>query len=218
MPLKRPILVAVAALVFLGWFYELSATVATPPVTALLWLDPSTTAFMARDDGAPRQSWVPLGRIAKVLQQAVVLAVDSEFYEHEGVDVEAMKKAAEVDWRRKKFAKGASTIPMQLARNLYLSPRKSLWRKWKELLIALKLERELPKERILEIYLNVAEWGNGIYGAEAAAQHYFGTSAAKLSRHEAAFLAAILPRPRFYDRHRGGPHLNRRIAFIEARI
>jgi len=162
--------------------------------------------------------WVPLSGISEYLRQAVVIAEDDQFFEHPGFDWEAMKRAAKVDWRRHRFSRGASTITMQLARNLYLSPDKTLFRKFKELLITLKLERELPKERILELYLNVVEWGDGIYGAEAAAKHYFGKGAAGLTRHEAAFLAAILPRPRFYDRHRGGPQLNGRVSSIERRL
>ena len=164
------------------------------------------------------RKWVPLDKISKLLQQAVVIAEDDQFFTHHGVDIEAVRKAAEFNWKKKRFSRGASTLTMQLARNLYLSPIKSPWRKFHELLIALKMERELPKDRILEIYLNVAEWGNGIYGAEAAAQHYFRKSAAALGRHEAAFLAAILPRPRYYDKRRGGPFLNRRIGMIESRI
>ncbi|MFA4874402.1 MAG: biosynthetic peptidoglycan transglycosylase, partial [bacterium] len=123
--------------------------------------------------------------------------------EHPGYDINAMKRAYEYNLRKKRFARGASTITMQVARNLYLSPDKTILRKLRELIIALKLERELSKDRILEIYLNIVEWGNGIYGAEAAARHYFGKSARDLTAHEAAYLASILPRPRFYDRHRG---------------
>ena len=147
--------------------------------------------------------WRPLSKISPYLQRAVVGAEDDLFYEHPGYDINAMKRAYEYNLRKKRFARGASTITMQVARNLYLSPDKTILRKLRELIIALKLERELSKDRILEIYLNIVEWGNGIYGAEAAARHYFGKSARDLTAHEAAYLASILPRPRFYDRHRG---------------
>lgn len=216
---KQILTVAAAVLTWLGWFWALSSTIATPPVTSLRWFPPRVTSFMEREkDGELAYRYVPLSRISKLLQQAVVLAEDDGFFEHQGFDIEAIRKAARIDWKKRTYKRGASTLTMQLARNLYLSPTKSLLRKAREFLIALKLERELSKERILELYLNVVEWGDGIYGAEAAAQHYFKKSAAGLSRHEAAFLAAILPRPRFYDRHRGGPYLHQRIAIIEGRL
>lgn len=216
---RRLVPLAVATLLWFVWFVALSTAVSTPHVTHLRWFSPLGSAFMAGDDSDDIiYKWIPLSKISPLLQQAVVLAEDDQFFEHNGVDVEAVKKAAEVNWKRKRFSRGASTISMQLARNLYLSPHKSIFRKLKEVLIALKLDRELPKERILEIYLNVAEWGEGIYGAEAAAEHYFGVKARDLSRHQAAFLAAILPRPRFYDKHRGGPHLQGRVSLIEGRL
>lgn len=213
---RRFIFIIFVSLVGFWWFTAVSSIIATPHVTYLRWFNPGKTAFM-RYDKNDNLSWqfIPLSKISKLLQQAVVLTEDDQFFVHQGVDIEAIKKAMLIDWKRRTYKRGASTITMQLARNLYLSPRKSLVRKFRELLIALKLERELPKERILELYLNVSEWGNGIYGVSAAARHYFGKNASSLSKHEAAFLAAILPRPRFYDKHRGGPFLNQRIATIE---
>jgi monofunctional biosynthetic peptidoglycan transglycosylase len=162
--------------------------------------------------------WVSLNRISPYLKQAVVIAEDDQFWVHRGFNWEAIKAAAKTNWRRKRLSFGASTITQQLARNLFLSPSKNPFRKLKELFIALKLERGLSKERILELYLNVIEWGDGIYGAEAAARHYFGTSAAHLGKHQAAFLAAILPRPCFYDKHRNGSYLQRHIGSIERRL
>lgn len=202
------------------WMIGLYRTFATPCLFYLNYLPPYRTAFMRLYHGEKdlRYRWTPIKQVSPYLRQAVVLAEDDRFFEHNGYDWEAIKKAAEIDWKKKRFARGASTITQQLARNLYLSPAKNPLRKIKEFLIALKLERELPKERILELYLNVVEWGNGVYGAEAAARHYFGGSAASLGKHEAAFLAAILPKPRFYDRYRGGPYLQRRIASIETRL
>jgi monofunctional biosynthetic peptidoglycan transglycosylase len=194
-------------------------SVATPPVIQFRFLNPGTTAFM-QHAGSPllKSRWLRLSEISPALQQAVVEAEDDLFFSHGGYDWEAIKKAAEVDWKRKRFSRGASTITMQVARNLFLSPHKSLLRKGRELLIALKLERELSKQHILEIYLNVVEWGDGIYGAEAASLHYFGKGAGVLSRREAALLAAMLPNPRFYDLHRTTPRLLRRAALIESRI
>lgn len=203
----------------LAWFHMTASYVTTPNVTYLRWLPPLETAFMERDDAdGLKYKWVPLAQISPLLGTAVILAEDDQFASHPGVDWEALKRAAELDWKKKRYSRGASTITMQLARNLYLSPDKSLFRKFRELLIAMKLERELSKDRILELYLNVAEWGDGIYGAEAAANHYFGGSASNLGKREAAFLAAILPRPRFYDKHRGGPWLERRISIIQGRL
>ncbi|HQC51437.1 MAG TPA: monofunctional biosynthetic peptidoglycan transglycosylase, partial [bacterium] len=196
----------------------ITMAISTPDVTPLLWRIPWRTSFMWKSEKKPLRNYVPISEISPHLRTAVILAEDDRFEEHEGVDWKAIKKAAEINMQRGKFSRGGSTITMQLAKNLYLSPDKNLFRKLKEMLITFKLENTLSKERILEIYLNVAEWGNGIFGAEAAANHYFGKKAKHLSRHEAAFLAAILPRPKFYDRNRGGPYLQRRISSIEGRL
>lgn len=200
------------------WLYLLSSQIGTPHVTYLKWLPPFRTAFMSVSGHNISYKWIPISKISSNLQRAVIVAEDDQFFGHQGFDMGAIKKAIEINMKRGKFSRGGSTITQQLARNLYLSPRKSLWRKFREFLIAFKLERELPKERILELYLNVVEFGDGIYGAEAASRHYFNKSAANLTRYESAFLAAILPRPRFYDKHRLGPYLQRRIAIIESSI
>ncbi|HPQ81730.1 MAG TPA: monofunctional biosynthetic peptidoglycan transglycosylase [bacterium] len=219
MSTKHAIITAAATIVWLGWFYLLTSNIATPPVTQLRWFPPGETAFMARfSSGDADRTWVSLEEISNNLKRAVVIAEDDEFFEHPGVNIEAARKAARYNWRKRRLLRGASTITMQLAKNLYLTPRKSSWRKFREVLIALKLERELSKERILEIYLNVVEWGNGVFGAEAASRHYFNKNASTLTKREAAFLAAILPKPRFYDKNRSGPYLNRRISSISSRI
>lgn len=215
---KRLMILAVASAAWALWAGALTSLLGTPDVAHLRWMRPHRTSFMERAPGPIDYRWMPLSRISPLLKQAVVIAEDDQFFEHRGADWQAMKAAAGVDWRRRKFVRGASTITMQLARNLYLTPRKSLLRKLKEVMIALKIERELPKERILELYLNVAEWGEGIYGAEAASRHYFNKGAGALTPREAALLAAILPRPRWYDRHRGGAFINRRAAEIEGRL
>jgi len=200
--------------------------------------DPSNTAFMRSHLALAQQKnpnakmehqWVPYARISDHLKRAVITSEDSRFAEHEGVDWEAISKAYENNERvgnekagqsgggkRRGAAriKGGSTITQQLAKNLFLSGERSYLRKGQELMITYMLEFWLSKQRILEIYLNVIEWGNGVFGAEAAARHYFGVSAAQLSASQAAQLAVMLPNPRFYDTRRGSPYLARRSAVI----
>lgn len=145
------------------------------------------------------QHWVPLGSISPALVKAVLIGEDDKFYQHEGFDFDAMQKAIEKDIAEKKFKFGGSTISQQLAKNLYLTPSKNPVRKVKEAILTWRIENTLSKKRILELYLNVAEWGEGIFGIEAAARHYYGKSAAGLSPHEAARLAAVLPNPRKFN-------------------
>ncbi len=130
------------------------------------------------------QRWVPYSRISSNLTRAVLVAEDGTFWRHDGVDYDQLRDAVEVSVERMEFVRGASTITQQLAKNLYLSPSKNPIRKLRELIIARRLEAELSKQRILELYLNVIEWGDGIYGAEAAARQYFRTSAAQLGPQE----------------------------------
>lgn len=179
-----------------------------PDVQSLATVNPETTALIevrlaearAKDpDAEPRLVWVPLAEIAPVLQHAVIVSEDASFYFHEGFDWEGIKEAALHDLAEGKLQRGGSTITQQLAKNLYLSSGKTLLRKANEALIADSLERHLTKKRILELYLNVVEWGKGVYGAEAASRHHFGKHAADLSAEEAALLAAMLPSPRTYD-------------------
>jgi monofunctional biosynthetic peptidoglycan transglycosylase len=144
---------------------------------------------------ALRWEWRPLARISPYLQHAVVFSEDDRFWKHQGVDWEAMKQAAEHDWRERTVERGASTIAQQLAKNLFLSPSRNPIRKLREIFLARRLDRELGKPRVLELYLNVAEWGNGIFGAEAASRRWFGCSAAELRPVQAARLAAALPNP-----------------------
>jgi monofunctional biosynthetic peptidoglycan transglycosylase len=146
-------------------------------------------------------------RISPNLKRAVVAAEDARFIDHEGFDWEGIQRAIEKNQKRGKPVAGGSTISQQLAKNLFLSGDRSLVRKGQEALITLMLEQTMSKRRILELYLNVAEWGEGVFGAEAAARHHFGVSAAQLTPAQAARLAAMLPRPRFYDRNRGSQYL-----------
>jgi monofunctional biosynthetic peptidoglycan transglycosylase len=144
------------------------------------------------------QRWVPYSKISPYLIKAVLIAEDDKFWNHDGFDYEAIQKAIERDLKAKKFKFGGSTISQQLARNLFLSPEKSLIRKISEAVITWRMEKVLSKKRILELYFNVAEWGEGIFGAEAASRHYFGKPSSELNPEEAARLAAILPNPRRY--------------------
>lgn len=146
-----------------------------------------------------RQTWVPYSGISPYLVKAVLIAEDDKFWGHEGFDFEAIGNAIERDIRQKKFKFGGSTISQQLAKNLYLTPSKNPLRKIREAVITWRVERTLSKKRILELYLNVAEWGEGIFGIEAASIHYYGKQASKLSPEEAARLASVLPNPRKYN-------------------
>jgi monofunctional biosynthetic peptidoglycan transglycosylase len=203
-----------AALAALALFY---ATL--PDVRPLAKRFPTTTAFMerrrealARSGVSTRLDWRPisLNRISPALQRAVVAAEDARFFEHDGVDWVAIRGAALQDWNRGKLSRGGSTITQQLAKNLYLSPSRTPWRKLREWAIARRLEKKLTKRRILELYLNVVEFGPRTYGAEAAARRYFGKPASALSRAEAATLAATIPSPRIYDPIRHPSRVGRR--------
>jgi monofunctional biosynthetic peptidoglycan transglycosylase len=193
------------------------------------WKDhnPQTTAFMeaslermrAKNPGAQlRQAWVPYDRISNHLKRAIVAAEDAKFADHEGFDWEAIEKAVEKNRKKGKVVSGASTISQQLAKNLFLSADRTPWRKGQEALITVMIEHVMDKRRILEIYLNVIEWGEGVFGAEAAARHYFGTGAATLGPEPSARLAAMVPNPRFYDRNRNTPWLMRKTQIILARM
>ncbi len=189
--------------------------------------DPVTTAFMRarleqmrahNPDARLHRIWVPYERISPNLKRAIVVAEDSRFVDHEGFDWEAIEKAREKNLRKGHVVAGGSTISQQLAKNLFLSGARTPWRKGQEALITVMIEHLMDKRRILEIYLNVIEWGDGIFGAEAAARHYYGTSAASLGPEAAARLAAMVPNPRFYDRNRNTSWLVRKTQIILARM
>ncbi len=188
----------------LFWLFVLYTQLTLPNAEILKIQNPETTAFMERYKGEkPLQyAWVPYSQISPHLKEAVVTAEDSSFFQHSGFDWQAITEAFQKNWRKKKIIRGGSTITQQLAKNLYLSPSKNPFRKLKEILITIQLEQQLSKQRILEIYLNVVEWGDGIYGAEAAAKHYYNTKAGNVTASQASWLAAILPNPKFYEKHR----------------
>lgn len=180
-----------------------------PNIKGLKRNNPKKTSFMAyrekewKKKGKKykiQQKWVPYSQISPYLIKAVIIAEDDKFWGHDGFDYEAMQKAIEKDIKAGKFKSGGSTISQQLAKNLYLSPSKNPVRKIKEAVITWRMEKVLSKGRILELYLNVAEWGEGgIFGIEAAARHYYAKSAAELTPEEASRLASILPSPRRYN-------------------
>jgi monofunctional biosynthetic peptidoglycan transglycosylase len=175
----------------------------------------------ARADGKkPRRVhvWKRLNSISANLKNAVLIAEDAAFFQHEGLDYKEIREAIKINAEKLEFARGASTITQQLAKNLYLSPSKNPVRKIKELLLTLSLERHLSKKRIFEIYLNVIEWGDGIYGAEAAARTYYGKSCSELSDQESAALAAVIINPRRYSPVQPNRRIRNRTATIRTRM
>lgn len=212
-------LLFVALLLYQGWF------------AAHIWYwvghNPESTSFMQSRLERLREKnpkvtlnhrWASYARISAHLKRAVIVAEDAKFSEHDGFDWEGIQKAIEKNKRKGKVVAGGSSISQQLAKNLFLSGEKNLWRKGQEAVITWMLEMLMDKERILEIYLNVAEWGEGVFGAEAAARHYYSISAAALTVEQAAHLAAMLPRPLYYERNRGSQFLQRYSETIRARM
>jgi len=190
------------------------------------WVNPSATSFMElrldelqekTPDAALRHQWLPYERISIHLKRAVITAEDDSFVDHEGFDWESIQKALEKNEKKGRPVVGGSTISQQLAKNLFLSPSRSYLRKAEEALITLMIEAVWSKRRILEVYLNVVEWGAGIFGCEAAARRYYHVSAAQLGPAQAARLAVMLPNPRRYERQ-FGPRLASHAARIEARM
>ena len=211
----RRALIAVLALVAAAALFF--ATL--PDVGSLARHDPPTTAFIERRKAELRREGrsdridrviVPLSRISPALRRAVILTEDQNFYRHHGVDWEATRLAIRTDIDRRRLRVGGSTITQQLAKNLYLSPARTPWRKAREIAIAIEMDRLLPKNRILELYLNAIEWGERCYGAEAASRLYFGHPASQLTDREAAILAAMIASPRVYGPGRHSRRLERR--------
>ncbi len=192
----------------------------------VLWwsrFDPGSTRFMRSElarlqQADPRRElhhrWVDYERISTNLKRAVIASEDANFSDHDGVDWDAIERARERNRRKGRVVLGGSTITMQLAKNLFLSGERSYLRKAQELVIAYMIETVMTKRRILELYLNVAEWGVGVFGAEAGARRHYGVSAAQLDPGQAARMAAMLPRPRYYDAHPESPALARRAAIV----
>ncbi len=210
-----------------GFAYLAYVYLTLPDVRPLVRNNPDTTAFMelrareARRAGKePRRvhRWIPYRRISGSLKRAVLVAEDAAFWDHEGIDYAELQKSIEIDLARGELLRGASTITQQLAKNLYLSPSRNPIRKLRELIIARRLEAELEKARILEIYLNMIEWGNGVYGVEAASRTYFGIPAAALGPSQSALLAAAIINPRALNPSRPSQRLLRRQQIILRRM
>jgi monofunctional biosynthetic peptidoglycan transglycosylase len=189
--------------------------------------DPASSSFMEdrlevmqdkNPDAELKHKWVDYNKISKNLKRALIVSEDAKFVDHEGFDWEGIQKAYEKNMKKGKVVAGGSTISQQLAKNLFLSTKRTPWRKGEEVIITLMLEAVMDKRRIFEIYLNVIEWGNGVFGAEAAARHYFRVSAAQLSPEQAARLAAMVPNPRFYDRNRQAPGMLKKTFIILERM
>jgi monofunctional biosynthetic peptidoglycan transglycosylase len=191
------------------------------------WINPGETKFMEirlaelrlkNPQAQLKQQWVPYDRISIHLKRAIIAAEDAKFVDHEGFDWEGMQKALEKNQKKGRFVAGGSTISQQLAKNLFLTPNKSYFRKAEEAIITLMLENLWSKRRIFEVYLNVIEWGNGVFGAEAAARYYYNVGAAQLGPEQAARLAGMVPNPRYYDRNRAAPGLGRKTTIILGRM
>ena len=217
----------IAAVAAFGFGYIVFLYLTLPDVRVLRTGNIEPTAFMrlrareARAEGRQLrhvQQWVPYGRISPHLKRAVLVAEDAGFWGHEGIDIVEIKKALESDWERGGLMRGASTITQQLAKNLYVSPTRNPFRKLSELLITRRLEHELSKTRIFELYLNNIEWGDGVYGAEAAARTYFGTSASSVSPDQAALMAGAIVNPRLLSIARPNVRLRNRQRIIRARM
>jgi len=223
---RKRVKVCIAIALVLGCFLVYEAAT-FPDVSLLARENPKTTAWMEMREAETRakgkqprhyQVWVSVQTISPHLKNAVLIAEDAAFFQHEGLDYSEIKEAIKINAEKFDFARGASTITQQTAKNLYLSPSKNPLRKIKELLLAFSLERHLSKQRIFEIYLNIIEWGDGVYGAEAAAQTYFGKSSSVLSEEEAAALAAVIINPRRYSPVQPNKRIRNRIALILERM
>ena len=218
---------AVAAVFGAAFAYAAYVYLTLPDVRPLARVPPATTAFMdlrdreARAQGkTPRRvhRFVPYNRISGDLKRAVLVAEDAAFWDHDGVDYVELQKSIELDWARGQLLRGASTITQQLAKNLYLSPTRNPIRKVRELVVARRLEGTLTKTRILELYLNLIEWGDGVYGVEAAARTYFGVPASALNATQSALLAGAIINPRLLNPAKPTARLQRRQQLILRRM
>lgn len=219
------------------WLWRFLLLSLSAALLYLLWLllhivywntyNPRTSAFMQQrlevlkqnhPNATIRQQWIAYQHISSHLKQAIIASEDSQFIKHQGFDFQAIQNALEKNIKHGQWIAGGSTISQQLAKNLFLSDKKTLGRKFKEALITVLLENIMSKQRILEIYLNMIEWGQDVFGAEAAARHYFGVSASALTARQAAFLASIVTNPRYYDRNRHVQKLLKKSNIILSRM
>ena len=221
----------------MAWMLRIGAVILAALFLYYLWIfghivywrtaNPASSSFMETQlarlqqdtpDAELSQRWVPYEQISGNLKRAVIAAEDARFVEHEGFDWAGIEAAFEKNLKQGRIVAGGSTISQQLAKNLFLSSKKTPWRKVDEALITVMLEAVLDKRRILEIYLNVIEWGDGVFGAEAASRYYYRSAASRLSAAQAAKLAAMVPNPRYYDSHRNAPGLARKTRIIQRRM
>ncbi|GAB7127021.1 monofunctional biosynthetic peptidoglycan transglycosylase [Silvimonas sp. JCM 19000] len=220
-----------------GWIWRILLALVVLLLLWNLWIlvhvvwwrthNPDDTAFMEEGlarlqqtdpEAELRHKWVPYNQISPNLKRALVASEDARFLEHDGFDWEGIQTAWEKNLKKGRIVAGGSTISQQLAKNLFLSSSRSPFRKAEEAVITVMLEKLMDKRRIFEIYLNVIEWGNGIYGADAAARYYFKTNAAGLSAGQSAKLAAMVTNPRYYDTHRNDRRLLRKASIIGRRM
>ena len=202
-----------------GWFFVHVWWWSVYNPTSTAFMDARLATMRLKDPKAAlRHTWASYERVSSNLKRAVVAAEDAKFVDHEGFDWDGIQKALEKNERKGKVVAGGSTISQQLAKNLFLSGSRSWLRKGQEAVITWMLESVMGKRRILELYLNLAEWGGGVFGAEAAARHYFGVSAAQLTEQQAAWLAAILPAPQRYDRNRSSAWIAKKTDIILGRM
>lgn len=218
--LLRPLLLFLTiALLYQSWFLLHIVYWRTyPPTTSAFMQNRLETMRQQNPSAKLQHTWVNYEQISKHLKRAVIATEDARFMQHQGFDYQAIEIAWKKNLKQRKLAAGGSTISQQLAKNLFLSSEKTVWRKAQETLITLMLEKFLTKRRILEIYLNIIEWGEGIFGIEAAAHHYFGIPASSLTPKQSAWLASIISNPRFYDTHRQSPRLLKKANIILARL
>ena len=216
---RLTLLLLAALVVYESWFFG--------KVVWWIWVNPTNTAFMEarleemrtkNPKARLRHEWVPYADVSVNLKRALIAAEDAKFLDHDGFDWEAIQRAASKNLKRGKVVAGGSTISQQLSKNLFLSGSRTPWRKLQEAAITVMIETVMSKQRILEIYLNVIEWGNGVFGAEAAAWHYYRTSASNLSADQSARLAAMVPNPRYYDRVRYTAALAKKTDIIRSRM
>ena len=215
------------------WFWRIIAVILLLMIAYQIWIaaqiawwrehNPATSAFMENrlaimqlknSKAKLKHKWISYKYISHNLKRAIIASEDAKFVDHEGFDWEGIQKAYEKNIARGKIVAGGSTISQQLAKNLFLSTSRTPWRKAEETLITLMLEAIMDKQRIFDIYLNTIEWGNGVFGAEAAAQHYYMISASQLTSEQAAKLAAMVPNPRYYDKYREAKGLLRKTEII----
>ena len=218
---------AIVLVALLGFIYVAYTYLTLPDVRELVNTNPTTTAFMrlredeARAEGrkfAIRQQWIPYRQVSPNLRRAVIVTEDAAFFDHDGIDMDEIKASLERNWEEGQFLRGGSTLTQQLAKNLYLSPSRNPMRKVTELMIARRLESALTKQRIFEIYLNMIEWGDGIFGCEAAARAYFRKSCSALGMEESALMAGSIINPRVHSPAKPTRRLQRRQQIILRRM